>query len=478
MATFTEIRAPQAALDEWTARRGEDVTSTSITQMIELLQLSEDVQEQTFKREPGEEDGGLFCELSLSFPFVDEGGVQSFMAGSESELARVVTNLSREPLIRFSNWCLKGVYGRSIDDFLSSVNLGGIKLPLGDDGDGSAGSLLERFYTPCAVDETQKIGKLIGQTADQWPCSHARTLVDKIASMLPDAAFQITIPSHDADPENGTAWKCASKDDWALIADTFIVLHQIATTFLYLNKRFVQQAVALGRETEFLKVEIENGVHHLRTNICQGTLLFKKIDGRTEFYNMPAPCPKLQHLYDWLTEASESCTMFCKSVFAQLVEDVLELSAQTEKATPRYEHFANDKIFNRPLCKKNLLGWPSRDLLNTLSVRLFNAMSELSRLYTEWKFEPKLINHSAEWSESIATISSVYASARAAVSTIAAVNVILELKDPEKHDQADFILKSKRKDLPITIAQELDKITSKVPVAPAKVPAGAPAVAP
>ena len=161
----------------------------------------------------------------------------------------------------------------------------------------------------------------------------------------------------------------------------------------------------------------------------------------------------------WLLLVKELLPEMCRRLLLQCLESTLALALEVQKVTPRFDHILSDKAFNRALAKKHLLAWPSRAVLSEKTILLFNSLADLSRLHTQWSLSPGLQEDVAT-KEAVDTSESLFATAKVAITVIAAVNVVLELSGQEQADQARNLVDSKGKVLPAMLLHALEKLST------------------
>ena len=120
-------------------------------------------------------------------------------------------------------------------------------------------------------------------------------------------------------------------------------------------------------------------------------------------------------------------------------------------------HYISDTKFLPVLAKKNLLQWPWRKQLNETASTLFAMIADSSRLHTSWGLRPSL-RADEEFGEAMALASSVFESAKVAITLIACCSVLLEKKGDDRAAQALTLLQNKRETLPKAMVVELDKV--------------------
>ena len=141
------------------------------------------------------------------------------------------------------------------------------------------------------------------------------------------------------------------------------------------------------------------------------------------------------------------------------VEGASACAAQVHKATPSYDHFVNTKKLNTSLVRKQLLQWPSRELLNKRLVAVFDMLAASATYRNEWNLHPAL-EEDPMYMDEITICRSHFASGKKAVVVIVAASTLLEKSGEEQRAQADLLLTKKKDLLPDLIVRELEKLKS------------------
>ena len=114
-----------------------------------------------------------------------------------------------------------------------------------------------------------------------------------------------------------------------------------------------------------------------------------------------------------------------RAVLQKCIDATDSLANEEEQCTPKWDSVVDESRFNSSLARKNLLGKSSREVLGAKSVDLFHAIAMVARLHTSWALTPKL-EEDPEFSESVIVHSAIFASAKKALTIIAAASVVLE----------------------------------------------------
>ena len=126
------------------------------------------------------------------------------------------------------------------------------------------------------------------------------------------------------------------------------------------------------------------------------------------------------------------------------------------KVTPTYSHIIGDEDVNLPLAKRYIFNYPAKETLNDLTLKLSAYMTEIGRLHTQWGLSPALDVDDIT-KDGIAHLKGVYVygAGRKVVSSIAALNIIFNLKDKDKPAQASFLLTNAKDSMPGSLKKEL-----------------------
>ena len=125
--------------------------------------------------------------------------------------------------------------------------------------------------------------------------------------------------------------------------------------------------------------------------------------------------------------------------------------------TPKYDHVVTAEKVHLTLVKRHLLGWPSMDILNAKKILLHQAFAALRQRHADWQLSPVFATDAA-WKDDVSNIDVIFTSAKAAIATIAAANVLFMAKGPEQAETATSFLLRSRGSLAKSLAAALDGI--------------------
>jgi hypothetical protein len=143
----------------------------------------------------------------------------------------------------------------------------------------------------------------------------------------------------------------------------------------------------------------------------------------------------------------------------QQLKSVGALADEVGKVTPKYDHVVTTETVHMTLAKNHLLGWPSKDVLNSKTVLLHHALQSVRNRHAEWQFLPPLSSDKA-WADDLASTEVVFDSAKQAIGTIAAINVIFMPKGKDQVDAATAFLLKNRDRMAKSLVAAMEKIVA------------------
>lgn len=161
----------------------------------------------------------------------------------------------------------------------------------------------------------------------------------------------------------------------------------------------------------------------------------------------------------WLKSSLAVIVEIRARIVNQTVKLVQQLASKTEKHTPRYEHFINDKTFVPNLCKKHLLAGKKELELFAECVELFQAIGQVAAVAKKYKLpSPK---EDPKVKETLNYGLSVFNSGKQAATVITACRVALLYTGQEQYDEAVKLLSKWKAALPGSLVANLTDVTTK-----------------
>lgn len=133
------------------------------------------------------------------------------------------------------------------------------------------------------------------------------------------------------------------------------------------------------------------------------------------------------------------------------------LTAAVQAITPAWKHIFPNNMYVRNLAQKELLDDKNRKELSPLTVKLFHAISSLTRAHSMFKM-PTDTHLCPIASAQLAVSNQVYTDAKKAVTVVTHCHVIQELRGADQKTMAAMLLK-KPQDVPAILTQELESLT-------------------
>ena len=264
------------------------------------------------------------------------------------------------------------------------------------------------------------------------------------------------------DPEAGGAgpwpWTC-SKEEWRTVYGVLKILFKVASCFDYFDSRFEPcTAETLVRDGR-VKPEAENSLELLDHLVADG---FTAVEGLSTIeglrLEMPNPFPHLGYVVEYLMAASDAKTHIHREIISALLVKAEEEAQILSKFIPTYDHIVNDKVLNKSLAQKHLLGDGStRVELNSSVVKVKRLNG---RLHGKFHLVPSLSDDKA-FGDAVSQVQGVYALARKAITVVTGLSVVMEMTGSKQAEEGSYLLTNKRQVLPKALVTALEKVSKK-----------------
>lgn len=460
---LTEVpQSSRDALDEWSSKRalGNEANSYLVLG-VSLLVASSHMSPTSLNL--GTDDG----EVRMCFR---EGEGIEDVIGSRQQARDLTGLLGRLKLIAYVNELNQECLQIAIADFAASLHLHAFVLEDCLPVDGSEVDLpkhLDNIIDSVAVAETTKATAKIFATATAkkeklWQSNGLHELLEQLCQVIPASSFKFSVgPLCKPGTLDEEASMINIKSAPILINQVSVLfknISQIALTLAYLRTRFVSTAESSIRENK-IKSEVEHAVNFVR-HVSNKTLedlergIFDNTNKElaTVQWTMPVTfCKK------WLARVKAVTPAMCKFFVLRSTEALSELSAEVQACTPTYGHIVSDTSYHATLARKQILKWPSRENLNIKTVSLFNVLADLVRVHTSWALQPS-IKEDVDCKEVVVSAHCVFDTAKAAITLVAALAVLMETTGEERIAKATNLLLSKKDALPKMVVAELQKV--------------------
>jgi hypothetical protein len=319
--------------------------------------------------------------------------------------------------------------------------------------------IIGTFFMKGQVGEAvQNASRLFGPAArgddHDWHSACLRRLFDQLPPRFPASACRIQMDKFcagaGASPDTPILWGDMREVMCAL--EVMDLMARAAVCMAVVVMKFGTAAEAL-REHQ-LKLEAEQAVTLARSTVSQALnrLSAGAFGDTARWATTPFSMPVAQ-AKAWFLHADTVLPILCKHMLSFAVGASERLAAETTSLLPNYAYIVNDSTFNEKLARRQLLASPSRDALGTASLALFQSLTAISRLHSAWSVTPALDDED-EYA-SVAAGRAAFATARAALTTIAAVSVVLEKTGQDQRDQAATLLAKQRDSLPKALRERL-----------------------
>jgi hypothetical protein len=458
IACFDDVpHTVQEAIEDWQAKAAVQNQSASfLTQAIELSLAIADLESSKLKLDSEDDE----VEVRL---FLDEGEGVASVSGCLSKAKQLPVLLTALPFVKFVQSMLQGCLQVAFDDFAKALVLDalqhgperGVEAPVAKQICCFLDCLMDKVKLGEMAKITVRVFATSGKKEQQWPCESLHALFLQLLDVMPEKVFVLSLAILCRESVDAPVW--TSKDHCKAVCRVFKGMSVVMASLSYLRVKIFSEAEPCVKEHR-LKAEVSTAMSFVKSTVNVTLSEIGAVAQLPQFQAAPwsssvAQCKR------WLLLVKEQLPQMCRCLLLQCLESTLALALEVQKVTPRFDHILSDKAFNRGLAKKHLLAWPSRAVLSEKTILLFNSLADLSRLHTQWALTPGLQEDLAT-KEAVDTSESLFATAKTAITVIAAVNVVLELTGTEQAEQARTLVDSKGKSLPAMLVQALEKVSS------------------
>lgn len=444
--------SPEEALAEWREKQllGKD-SSSFLVQAVVAQNAVRTLRDTPLYMADGDGD-----EVVLT---LDEGQGLQALTGSYKASAGMHARLLVAPVVQATNRLLEGVMQVATDEFSDSLKLSVARVAppvLAAPNTNAVALMLQGFYEPGAGPDMVKCVSRVFATSGRkdhaWPSRSLLTLLSKLTGTIPQGMCQISLrkfcrpnaPVLQVEIEKALPlWEMMS-----MMSETFHI-------FAFCRSRILEDE-PLGRDG-CLKDDFAMAVSVVHVTINKAVSLSVRSDMILGIAPAVVWSEPTIGCGEWFAAAQAAAEQLSVYLVGKMVAALASLSRNLLEVTPPFNHIAGDQFFNARLARQQLLGWPRRGELNERSVALFRAMSAVSRLHTQWGLSPAL-GQDERFAEDLASAQRTFQSARTAICVIAAVNVVVELRDQEQVAGATDLLRRKVEGMPLALQAQLEKI--------------------
>ena len=163
-------------------------------------------------------------------------------------------------------------------------------------------------------------------------------------------------------------------------------------------------------------------------------------------------------LPSWLQRVDAFVQQAKRHMVKVLADDVEKYAQGVAKATPKVEHFVSDKVYLKPLAKKNLIEWRGRDAHSKETVALYGHMAGLASTHKELEVHEsldELAHDTKQYCEAI------FNDAKRVITITAHVNAIQCLTGKEQSETVSALIAAGH-DIPGALRDELKKLAAKL----------------
>lgn len=149
--------------------------------------------------------------------------------------------------------------------------------------------------------------------------------------------------------------------------------------------------------------------------------------------------PAFAEMQHWAGAFALVVSVVKRSIVGEFVSAVGSKSEKLLELVPKYSHAVNDTAYSRRLAAKLLLENPAREQISAECASLHTMIANASGLYATFGLGSKL-EEDDNFGDPLVAATSVFQSAKACVSVIAAVNVVQKLEGDQQRRSAEVIL--------------------------------------
>lgn len=350
------------------------------------------------------------------------------------------------------------VVQEAVDEFATSLDLNGVLMPLPEiDGSGkdAVATALDSFYSPEFAEKSvgivTKIYSLARQRDVEWSSKIWFNLLIRLRQVVP-SDVKVSLGNF---VQSGQATPTSSFADFMKVGEIAQRMSMVAQIFAFLKQRCTtDEPVCQGTK---IKPDLELAMGAAFWDIRTSLRTLAEPGALPAFVpqiRWAAPIPSAK---SWFEAANVAARSASRLILSKLVASTTVLARELAAATPPTAHIVSDELWNARLAKQQLLGWPSRDSLNTKSLGLFHMLGDCSRVHASWGVSPELASD-PEYEDDLASARAVFAAAKSAVLTIAAANVVLEMSGQAQKDKAMELVRAQNSQVPKALMNELMKL--------------------
>ena len=122
---------------------------------------------------------------------------------------------------------------------------------------------------------------------------------------------------------------------------------------------------------------------------------------------------------------------------------------------PKWEDYITDEHLHKRMARASLLNCRNGDEINNRTIKLFNHLVLIGQTHEEFAFEPQNYREDKDFEDDANFLESAYDKGTRAITIRAALNVLLELKADQQIEEAQYLVDTKRGDLPASLVKAL-----------------------
>lgn len=378
---------------------------------------------------------------------------------NDKELIKFVTSLPTKTCVSLVTSTVKNSIRFLLASLVECPDLSSLAIPARIDETTSISEILDAFVPPkiqvaasgVAAEEFKK-----DSTNTSWSVEYTKSLVIEILNSFPE----------DGEVDVGSLCKAAHvesnvsmKEVGALIGilDMYAVISKVVAVFSWIRTEFFGK-----KRLKIIEGETANGLlqmaigHLIRATKTAAALTESGVESTVApLSGMPWVWP-VDKFEGWAKLVGKAQTALQRHILSLCVDAAGEKAMQVIQATPHYEHLNVSSKLNLAAANKLLVQWPSRGALNDGFRSLFKCLQDMSRLHCSWEFAVSL-KDDAQWGEQVMTANTAFQNAKSALATIAAINIIANVRGKPQVEAAEKLL-AKKENIPRIVLTSLEKL--------------------
>ena len=416
--------------------------------------------------------GSAEGELNL---LIEERSGQIQFHASFTQAKKLPSMLCRSAIVPIAEQILRESVSVVVSEFVQDMHLATLRVPVAPpsaaEGTESGAVLadpppLTQFISGDVSESIKCAAKSFGKKRD-WPCDVLYNMLVELLDVVPQESCQVSLRPFCVG-SCGSVRVSHGKQELLILLKMLRPASKIGMAVAYVSRYATGSDASACVANHRIKEDIELAVAFIKTNASEASkfLEAQQYGDTSTLKGLPLLFSE-STLSKWSLGVQGALVGHCRVFMKALIEDLEGLANEVAEATPRVSHICNDTAYHAALCKKHILGWPSRKQMNEKSVQLSSARTEATRLWTRWQLGGD-INTDAEFSPNLVVINDSYENAKSCLRITAGLSVLLEQKGEEQVNRAGVLVAGYGNQMPKALLEALKPIAAKAAAPPAK----------